>query len=461
MNSRAERLAFAEAARPETNATSLTETFDTATDDEVEQGIVRLARDFPLADPGVWAHRPVSRSADSAIAAVWRAHLSAAPTFEMVEAAWAWCGHHDDNAPRDVTESIAEALHARWHDAPANRLWALIGQIVEFRARLPSTLVRDILLSSELGDLRFASARWALVRAAFAFGSAAGQILERKLSGAHLDGREVPGAAAPWVASRQMAGHPIQQLDAKLWFYDGAVAESGNARTKKLARLVAGLGSADRETSTRAFMYLARHHPDVSLFPAFWTWPGQRGVERAYFRVLTRRSSSVPSVRNALGMLMWGPLRRAMAAVSICASVHGHRRGVSGSLAAVGQSLLTTCLQTDAAELRHVALRVTHWVARSSAEQEAGAAERMRDGTGPLERACAALLLSDRMIVDAIVSALQAAWAECDDSGVYRLAQRLVGLTSFVTRSSTSRPPNWRRYRRNWLDDALAAGFEA
>lgn len=461
MNRRVECLAFAEAARPEANATCLIETFDTATDDEVEQGIVRLARDLPLADPGVWAHRPVSRSADSAIATVWRAHLAAAPSFEMVEAAWAWCGHHDDNGPRDVSESLAEALHACWPDTPANRLWGLIGQMVERQARLPSLLVRDILLSSELGDLRFASARWALVRAAFAFGSGAGWILERKLSGAPMDEREAPGAEAPWIASRQMAGHPIRQLDAKLWFHDGAVAESANARTQKLARLVGDLRSADRETSRRAFMCLARHHPDVSVFPAFWTWPGQRVVERAYFRVLTRRSSSVPSVQNALGMLMWGPLRRAMAAVSICASVHGHRRGVSGSLAAVGQSLLTTCLQTDAAELRHFALRVTHWVARSSTEQEVGAAERMRDGTGPLERACAALLLSDRTIVDAIVSALQAAWTDRDDSAVYRLAQRLLGLTSFVTRSSMYRPPNRRRYRRNWLDDALAAGFEA
>jgi hypothetical protein len=461
METRAEPRATPEAGGCETDVIGLTETFDAATDDEVEQGIVRLARDFPLADPGVWAYRPVSQSADCAIAAAWRAHLTAAPSFEMVEAAWGWCGHHDENAPRDVTESIAEALHARWHDTPSNRLWALIGQMVECRARLPSTLVRDILLKSGLGNFGLASARWALVRAAFAFGSGAGWILERKLSGAHMDECDVPGTTAAWIGSRQMAGDPIRQLDAKLWFRDGVVAESGDARTQKLARLVADLRSADRETSRRAFVSLARHHPDVSVFPAFWTWPGRRVVERAYFRVLTRRSSSVPSVRNALGMLMWGPLCRAMSAVSICASVHGHRRGVSGSLAAVGQSLLTTCLQTDAAGLRHFALRVTHWVARSSTEQEAGAAERMRDGTGPLERACAALLLSDRTIVDAIVSALQAAWAERDDSGVYRLGQRLVGLTSFVAKSSTYRPPNWRRYRRNWLDDALAAEFEA
>lgn len=267
METRAEPRATPEAGGCETDVIGLTETFDAATDDEVEQGIVRLARDFPLADPGVWAYRPVSQSADCAIAAAWRAHLTAAPSFEMVEAAWGWCGHHDENAPRDVTESIAEALHARWHDTPSNRLWALIGQMVECRARLPSTLVRDILLKSGLGNFGLASARWALVRAAFAFGSGAGWILERKLSGAHMDECDVPGTTAAWIGSRQMAGDPIRQLDAKLWFRDGVVAESGDARTQKLARLVADLRSADRETSRRAFVSLARHHPRRQRIP--------------------------------------------------------------------------------------------------------------------------------------------------------------------------------------------------
>jgi hypothetical protein len=86
----------------------------------------------------------VSPAADASIVEAWRTHLRTNPSFDALEAAWTWCR----NRSPDVTEVVAEGLHAQWDEMDADRWWRLVGRIVADRSRLPATLVPDVLVRS-------------------------------------------------------------------------------------------------------------------------------------------------------------------------------------------------------------------------------------------------------------------------------------------------------------------------
>lgn len=416
-------------------------------EEEVERHLVRLVREFPLADAGIWAYRPVSPAADASIVEAWRTHLRTNPSLDALEAAWTWCR----NRRPDVTEAVAEGLHAQWDEMDADRWWRLVGRIVAERSRLPATLVPDVLVRSTRASMASPTARWAVVRAAFMCGGHAKSLLERKMRGEEVVWHEAPGSALPWVAPRLMREDPSLQLDRRYWPSASATPHDATPRERRHTRLLSDLKSRERSVSRRAFVTLVRERPEVSVFPAFWQYPGWRIVERAYFRVVTRRSRSSPSVKNALGMLIAFPVSRAIRLMKIVDGVHGNRPTIPAALAAVGATALRASFAHDTLEPRDLASHLVAWVARSSLEHEAGAAERMRDATGALEVACAALFHTDPRVVLGVVDGLHEAWIGGDDRAVHRVALGLLDLTgqAAVTRS---RRPRWRHYRRCWLE---------
>ena len=63
----------------------LLDSLEAATEEEeVERHLVRLVREFPLADAGIWAYRPVSPAADASIVEAWRTHLRTNPSFDAL-----------------------------------------------------------------------------------------------------------------------------------------------------------------------------------------------------------------------------------------------------------------------------------------------------------------------------------------------------------------------------------------
>lgn len=426
----------------------LLDSLEAATEEEeVERQLVRLVREFPLADAGIWAYRPVSRAADASIVEAWRTHLRTNPSFDALEAAWTWCRGRRP----DVTELVAEGLHALWDGEAAERRWRLVGRIVANRAQPPERLVRDVLVKSTQADMASPTARWAVVRAAFMCGGHAKRLLERKMAGERIAEHEAEGPDPAWIAPRLMREDPIHQLDRRYWPSASATRHDAAPRDRRLVRLLRDLKSRERRVSRRAFVTVVRERPEVSVFPAFWQGPGWRIVERAYFRVVTRRSSSVRSVKNALGMLIAFPVSQAIRLMKVVDVVHGTRPTIPASLAAVGATALRASFAHDTLEPRDLASRLVAWVARSSLEREAGAAERMRDATGALEVACVTLFHTDPQLVLGVVDGLHEAWVGGDDRAVHRVARKLLALVGQATMSG-SRRPRWRHYRRGWLE---------